>query len=72
MVPCAEAVGRVSADTVTACPPGVPVLLPGEVVTAESVAYLRLLARSRGGRVYGAADAGMETLRVVDEPAYPW
>ncbi|MEU9860610.1 amino acid decarboxylase [Streptomyces sp. NPDC047971] len=72
VVDCAEAVGLVSASRVTACPPGVPVLLPGEVVTAETVAYLRLLARSRGGRIQGAADAGATTLGVVQEPTGLW
>ncbi|MFF3839160.1 amino acid decarboxylase [Streptomyces sp. NPDC001930] len=72
VVDCAEAVGMVSAARVTACPPGVPVLLPGEVVTAETVAYLRLLARSREGRIRGAADAGATTLRVVQEPTGLW
>ncbi|MGW2202490.1 Orn/Lys/Arg family decarboxylase [Streptomyces sp. NPDC001774] len=72
VVDCAEAVGMASAARVTACPPGVPVLLPGEVVTAESVAYLRLLARSRGGRIGGAADADATTLRVVQEPTGLW
>lgn len=72
VVDCAEAVGMVSAARVTACPPGVPVLLPGEVVTAETVAYLRLLARSRESRIRGAADAGATTLRVVQEPTGLW
>ncbi|MFJ3583006.1 amino acid decarboxylase [Streptomyces sp. NPDC090127] len=72
LVDCAEAVGMVSASRVVACPPGVPVLLPGEVVTAETVAYLRLLARSRGGRIRGAADADASTLHVVDEPTDLW
>ncbi|MFD9036072.1 amino acid decarboxylase [Streptomyces sp. NPDC059567] len=72
VVPSAAAVGMVSAATVTAYPPAVPVLLPGEVITAESVAFLRLVAWSRGGCVKGAADAGAQSLRVVEEFVDPW
>ncbi|MFG2640735.1 amino acid decarboxylase [Streptomyces sp. NPDC048370] len=72
VVPSAAAVGMVSAATVTAYPPGVPVLLPGEVVTAESVAFLTTVARSAGGRIDGAADAGGQSLRVVEEFVDPW
>ncbi|GIG28538.1 aminotransferase class I/II-fold pyridoxal phosphate-dependent enzyme [Cellulomonas marina] len=36
-----EAVGRVCAETISPYPPGVPVLAPGERITAEIVDYLR-------------------------------
>ncbi|KAG5186001.1 decarboxylase [Tribonema minus] len=58
------AVGRASAETVCAYPPGIPVLLPGEAVTAECLAFLRRVRRA-GGDVTGCADATLETLRVV-------
>jgi arginine decarboxylase len=45
-------------------PPGVPVLAPGEVVTAEIVEGLQA-ARAAGTRVAYAADPTLETLRVV-------
>lgn len=66
-VDAAEAVGRLSASAVTACPPGVPVVLPGEVITAQTVAFLALVAASPSGRVLGAAAADATMLRVVDE-----
>lgn len=66
-VAAAEAVGRLSASAVTACPPGVPVVLPGEVITAQTVAFLALVAASPSGRVQGAAAADATLLRVVDE-----
>ncbi|MEU4269539.1 amino acid decarboxylase [Streptomyces sp. NPDC026092] len=72
VVPAATAVGMVSAATVTACPPGVPVLIPGEVITAETVAFLHAVARSKGGRITGAADADGQSLRVVEESVAPW
>ncbi|WP_328806344.1 aminotransferase class I/II-fold pyridoxal phosphate-dependent enzyme [Streptacidiphilus fuscans] len=64
-VPADEAVGRVSAATLAAYPPGIPNVLPGEVVTAELVAFLRDTAATPGGHVRGAEDPGVRRLRVV-------
>ncbi|MGW3599332.1 response regulator [Streptomyces sp. NPDC005167] len=66
-VAAAETVGRLSASAVTACPPGGPIVLPGEVITAQTVAFLALVAASPSGRVLGAAAADAISLRVVDE-----
>lgn len=38
-----DAAGRVSRERVTPYPPGVPILLPGEVISAELISYLRRL-----------------------------
>ncbi|MFF1868418.1 aminotransferase class I/II-fold pyridoxal phosphate-dependent enzyme [Kitasatospora herbaricolor] len=66
-VPAARAVGRVSADTLAAYPPGIPNVLPGEVITQELVDFFRRTAATPGGHVRGAADLAVSTLRVVDE-----
>ncbi|MGY1741528.1 MULTISPECIES: Orn/Lys/Arg family decarboxylase [unclassified Blastococcus] len=63
-VPVSEAVGRVSAEMVSPYPPGVPVLAPGERITAEAVDYLTTGVRA-GMLVPDAADPSMESLRVV-------
>jgi lysine decarboxylase len=63
-VPVHEAVGRVSTEAIAGYPPGVPTLLPGELVTAEVVSYLRALVAA-GARLHGAADPSFETLRVL-------
>ncbi|QYM75745.1 aminotransferase class I/II-fold pyridoxal phosphate-dependent enzyme [Leucobacter luti] len=65
MVSCVEAVGRVSADSLAAYPPGVPNVLPGEVLSAEVVAFLRATAAAPAGYVRGAADPELATFRVV-------
>jgi arginine/lysine/ornithine decarboxylase len=67
-VPAAQAVGRVSAELLCTYPPGVPAVFPGERVTAAAVARLRAAAAA-GGRVAGAADATLCTLRVVVDEA---
>lgn len=63
-VAAADAVGRVSAELVAPYPPGVPVLAPGETVTADALAALRSTLAG-GGRVAYAADPSLRTLQVL-------
>jgi len=60
----AAAVGRVSAEAISAYPPGIPTLLPGELITAEALEHLVSL-RAAGLRLHGAADPELHTLRVA-------
>ncbi|MGW4565506.1 aminotransferase class I/II-fold pyridoxal phosphate-dependent enzyme [Streptomyces sp. NPDC004561] len=59
-----RAAGRVAAETVSPCPPGVPVIAPGEVITAEVLDYLRS-GVAHGFLIPDAADPSLRTLRVV-------
>jgi arginine/lysine/ornithine decarboxylase len=61
-----DAVGRISCESIASYPPGVPALLPGERIAAETVAYLRELADS-GARLHGASDPAFETINVLQE-----
>jgi arginine decarboxylase len=63
----AEAVGRVSGELVAPYPPGVPVLAPGEVITAAALDALRA-AQSDGGRIAYAADPTLATFQVIARP----
>lgn len=65
VVSAAEAAGRVSADAVAAYPPGIPNLLPGEVITAEAVEFLQKTAAAPFGHVRGAIAKDMSLFRVV-------
>jgi len=60
-----SAVGRVSAELVAPYPPGVPVLAPGESITAEALAELKR-AHAEGTLVKYAADPTLNTFQVVD------
>jgi arginine decarboxylase len=64
-VSAAQAVGRVSTDSLAAYPPGIPNVIPGEVITAEVVHFLRQIAAVPGGYVRGAANAAVDSFRVV-------
>jgi len=60
------AVGRISCESIASYPPGVPALLPGERISAETVVYLRELADS-GARLHGASDPRFKTINVLRE-----
>jgi arginine decarboxylase len=63
-VPAGAAAGRVSAELIAPYPPGVPVLAPGELITAEALDALREV-RADGGRIAYAADPTLETFQVI-------
>jgi arginine/lysine/ornithine decarboxylase len=63
-VPLRAAVGEVSAELVTPYPPGIPVIAPGEVVTAEAVDFLTEVLAA-GAHLHGTADPALRTVRVV-------
>ncbi|MEW5299277.1 MAG: hypothetical protein WDW36_002309 [Sanguina aurantia] len=59
-----EAVGRTSLQLLCPYPPGVPIVFPGEMITAEAVAQLQGTLAC-GGTVTGAADGTLKTLEVA-------
>lgn len=62
-----DAVGRTSADSLAAYPPGVPNVIPGEVLTQEVITFLRETAAAPSGYVRGAHDPALELFRVIVE-----
>jgi arginine/lysine/ornithine decarboxylase len=61
-----DAAGRISCESIASYPPGVPALLPGERISATTIAYLRELAGA-GARLHGASDPAFETINVLRE-----
>jgi arginine/lysine/ornithine decarboxylase len=57
-------VGRIAAEQVTPYPPGIPVLVPGERITAEVLEYLRT-GLAAGMVLPDPADESLETVRVA-------
>jgi arginine decarboxylase len=70
VVPVTLAVGRISAETLAIYPPGIPNVLPGERLSAETLEYVGRTLEV-GGSVHGASDRLMRTVRVVIEPDTP-
>lgn len=64
IVAAEDAIGRISCDSLAAYPPGIPNVLPGEEITAETVAFLQAVATSPTGYVRGAVDPFVTRFRV--------
>ncbi len=66
VVPAEDAIGRIAAESLATYPPGIPNVLPGERLTAETLAYIRGTLEL-GGSIRGASDRQLRTVRVVVE-----
>ena len=59
-----EAHGEISAEAITPYPPGIPIVAPGERISAATIDYLRV-GIAEGMYISGMADSTFETVRVV-------
>ena len=59
-----DAVGKICAEEVTFYPPGIPLLMPGEEISAQVV---ELIEREKlsGGKVLGVEDLTLHTIKIV-------
>ena len=62
------AIGRVAAEMIVPYPPGIPILVPGELLTAAVVATLRQLLEA-GCRMVGMADPSAASIRCLSGDA---
>jgi arginine decarboxylase len=63
-VPIGRAVGQISAESICPYPPGIPVLIPGEIITDRSLNYLQEILHL-GGDLVGCSDSALETIKIV-------
>ncbi len=63
-LPVEQAVGEVVAENIIPYPPGIPLVVPGEVLDQEHLEYLHYLMRMGSG-VVGPEDKTLRQLRVV-------
>lgn len=59
-----HASGRISAEMLCPYPPGIPIVYPGEIIHSDMVKEL-LLVLQGGGRIVGAADPTLKSVRVL-------
>jgi arginine decarboxylase len=64
VIPFGAAAGRIAAEGLAAYPPGIPNVLPGERLTAETLDFIRESV-AHGGYVRGGSDRALNTLRVA-------
>lgn len=63
-IPLAESAGRIMAEFIMIYPPGIPVLLPGERITAENISYIQEHIEA-GLPVQGTEDPTIQYVRVL-------
>ncbi|MGM0899710.1 MAG: aminotransferase class I/II-fold pyridoxal phosphate-dependent enzyme [Bacillota bacterium] len=66
VIPFERSTGRIIAEFVMVYPPGIPIFIPGEIITEENLAYTKENV-SAGLPVQGSEDAELKTLRVIKE-----
>jgi arginine/lysine/ornithine decarboxylase len=59
-----QAVNRISAELICPYPPGIPVLVPGELITSTAIATLKHLLTA-GATLSGCADPSLQTVKVI-------
>ncbi|WP_160720263.1 aminotransferase class I/II-fold pyridoxal phosphate-dependent enzyme [Bacillus sp. USDA818B3_A] len=66
VVPFEESEGRIIAEFVMVYPPGIPIFIPGEIITKENLHYIRKNLEV-GLPVQGPEDDEIKTIRVIKE-----
>ncbi|MCU9612251.1 aminotransferase class I/II-fold pyridoxal phosphate-dependent enzyme [Caldibacillus lycopersici] len=66
VIPFKEAVGRVIAEFVMVYPPGIPILIPGEIIMEENLYYIKKNIEA-GLPVQGPEDSELNYIRVIKE-----
>jgi lysine decarboxylase len=64
VIPAQDAIGRIGAEQITPYPPGIPVIVPGERISAEVIDYLKT-GLEAGMVLPDPADPSLDTIRVV-------
>ncbi|MEM7712018.1 MAG: aminotransferase class I/II-fold pyridoxal phosphate-dependent enzyme [Cyanobacteria bacterium P01_A01_bin.68] len=64
-LPIKETINRTCAEIVCPYPPGIPILMPGEVITPAALKYLQDI-KEMGGFISNCADSSLCTLKVVN------
>ncbi|MEM6425965.1 MAG: aminotransferase class I/II-fold pyridoxal phosphate-dependent enzyme [Cyanobacteria bacterium P01_D01_bin.128] len=59
-----KAISHISADLICPYPPGIPLIFPGEIITADAIAQLQDI-QAAGGIILGSSDAQLNYWRVI-------
>lgn len=63
-IPFNQASDRICGELICPYPPGIPILMPGEVITKEAINYLQQVLNS-GGVITGCSDDTLATITVI-------
>ena len=65
-IPLSEAEGYICAEFIMVYPPGIPIFIPGEIITQDNIDYIQMNIEA-GLPVQGPEDATLQTIRVIKE-----
>lgn len=65
-VPLDETLDKICGELVMAYPPGIPIVAPGERITAEIIRYIKY-AKEKGCFLTGTRDMDQKTIEIVEE-----
>jgi arginine/lysine/ornithine decarboxylase len=60
-----DSLGEICGELICPYPPGIPVLIPGELVTQDSLSYL-IHVRDQGMKISGAVDGELKSIMVCN------
>jgi arginine decarboxylase len=63
-IPLQEACDRICGELICPYPPGIPLLMPGEIITQEAVEYLQQVLVA-GGTITGCNDPSLQTVQII-------
>ena len=63
-IPISEASDRLCGELICPYPPGIPLLMPGEIITTEAIEYLQQILAA-GGTITGCNDTTFQTIQVL-------
>ena len=63
-IPLSQAGDRISGELICPYPPGIPILMPGEIITQDAIDYLQEVLNC-GGIITGCSDDTLETIKVI-------
>jgi len=59
-----ESEGLISAELITTYPPGIPIIIPGEIITKDIIEHIKNEIKF-GGKITGFSDKNLKKIRVV-------
>lgn len=65
VVPKNLAINQVSGENICPYPPGIPLIMAGEIITEEALIYLAEISNS-GGIITGVSDSSLATFKVIN------
>lgn len=71
VIPMAESAGRISAEFIMVYPPGIPIFIPGEIITQENIDYIHMNIDA-GLPVQGPEDDTLKNIHVIKEQKPIW